>query len=145
MGANALNQVQDKNENKIEEIIEVDEAVNFEKVSDVVKAFAEEKNKNGFKQLYATLTSSKINFNEPVITIVLNNEVQKEMLVNIKQDMLDAFRLSLKNKSIQLELLVSEIEGEVKAYKPSDKFKQMADKNPLLLELKKRLDLEIDY
>ena len=145
MGANALNQVQDKNENKIEEIIEVDEAVNFEKVSEVVKTFAEEKNKNGFKQLYATLTSSKINFNEPVITIVLNNEVQKEMLVNIKQDMLDAFRLSLKNKSIQLELVVSEIEGEVKAYKPSDKFKQMADKNPLLLELKKRLDLEIDY
>lgn len=137
--------MQEKNEAKIDEVVEVDEAVDFEKVSQVVKSFAEEKNKNGFKQLYATLTSSKINFNEPIITIVLNNEVQKEMLVNIKQDMLDAFRLSLKNKSIQLELIVSEVEGEVKAYKPSDKFKQMADKNPLLLELKKRLDLEIDY
>ena len=75
----------------------------------------------------------------------MKNEVQKEMLVNIKQEMLDVLRLSLKNKSIQLELIVSEAEGEVKAYKPSDKFKQMADKNPLLLELKRRLDLEIDY
>jgi DNA polymerase-3 subunit gamma/tau len=135
----------DKNETTIEQIVEQDEPFDFEKITQAIKSFAEEKNKNGLKQLYATLTSSKISLNDSTIIIELSNEVQKEMLSSIKQDMLDSLRLNLKNKTIQLELLVSVNETEVKAYKPADKFKQMVEKNPLLLELKKRLDLEIDY
>ncbi|MDF2450374.1 MAG: polymerase subunit gamma/tau [Bacteroidota bacterium] len=110
-----------------------------------VKLFAEEKNKNGNKQLYATLTSSKISLSDKTILIELNNEVQKEMLVGIKQDMLDDLRKLARNRQLQLEIKVSEIIGEVKAYKPADKFKLMAEKNPALLELKKRFDLDIEY
>jgi DNA polymerase-3 subunit gamma/tau len=110
-----------------------------------VKQFAEEKNKNGNKQLYATLTSSKISLVNSTILIELNNEVQREMLIVIKQDMLDALRILLNNRNVQLEITVSEIVGEVKAYKPADKFKFMSDKNPALLELKKRFDLDIEY
>ncbi|MES2566196.1 MAG: DNA polymerase III subunit gamma/tau [Bacteroidota bacterium] len=111
----------------------------------VVKQFAEEKSKNGNKQLYATLTSSKITFTDKTILIELNNEVQKEMLLGIKQDMLDELRKLISNRQLQLEIRVSEIIGEVKAYKPADKFKLMAEKNPALLELKKRFDLDIEY
>lgn len=110
-----------------------------------VKQYAEEKNKTGNKQLYATLTSSKITLVDRTILIELNNEVQKEMLVGIKQDMLDDLRKLAGNKQLQLEIKVSEISGEVKAYKPADKFKLMAEKNPSLLELKKRFDLDIEY
>lgn len=77
--------------------------------------------------------------------IELNNEVQREMLMVIKQDMLDALRLILCNKQAQLEITVSEIIGEIKAYKPIDKFKMMAEKNPSLIEFKKRFDLDIEY
>ncbi len=121
--------------------IELSEA----RVMDAVKQFAEEKSNTGFKQMYATLTSSKISLTGNTILIELNNEVQREMLVNIKQDMLDEFRRLLSNKQVQLDIRVSEIVGEVKAYKPTDKFKLMADKNPALLELKKRFDLDIEY
>jgi DNA polymerase-3 subunit gamma/tau len=110
-----------------------------------VKQFAEGKNKNGNKQLYATLTSSKITLVDKTILIELNNEVQKEMLVGIKQDMLDDLRKLAHNKQLQLEIKVSAISGEIKAYKPADKFKLMAEKNPALLELKKRFDLDIEY
>lgn len=123
----------------------IDVELTQERVLDCVKQFAEEKAKNGNKQLYATLTSSKISLVEKTILIELNNEVQKEMLMLIKQDMLDAFRNLLSNKQAQLEIKVSEIVGEVKAYKPIDKFKLMAEKNPALLELKKRFDLDIEY
>ncbi len=116
-----------------------------ERALSAVKQFAEEKNKNGNKQLYATLTSCKLSLFQKTIVIELNNEVQKEMLVTIKQDMLDELRRLVSNKQIQLEIKVSEIVGEIKAYKPSDKFKLMADKNPALLELKKRFDLDIEY
>lgn len=116
-----------------------------ERVLNAMKQFADEKSKAGFKQLYATLTSSKIFLNQFTVVIELSNEVQKEMLTNIKQDMLDELRRLLNNKQTQLDIKVSEIAGEVKAYKPSDKFKQMAEKNPFLLELKKRFDLDIEY
>lgn len=67
------------------------------------------------------------------------------MLINVKQEMLDALRNILKNKQTQLELKVSASHTEIKAYKPIDKFKLMAEKNPNLLELKKRFDLDIEY
>ncbi len=89
--------------------------------------------------------SSKIVLQGNTIVIELNNEVQKEMLTNLKQDMLDELRQLISNKQMQLEIKVSAIQGEIKAYKPSDKFKQMAEKNPALLELKKRFDLDIEY
>ena len=123
----------------------VDIELTSDRALDAVKQFAEEKGKNGNKQLYATLTSSKISLSGNTIIIELNNEVQREMLVNIKQDMLDELRKLSSNKQTQLEIKVSEVLGEVKAYKPSDKFKLMAEKNPALLELKKRFDLDIEY
>ena len=110
-----------------------------------MRQFAEEKSKTGNKQLYATLTSSKISLAEAIITIEINNEVQKELLSNIKQEILDALRTLLNNKQTLLNITVSETVGEVKAYKPDDKFKMMAEKNPALLELKKRFDLNPEH
>ncbi|MBC7475888.1 MAG: hypothetical protein H7263_16520, partial [Candidatus Sericytochromatia bacterium] len=49
------------------------------------------------------------------------------------------------NRQTLLNIVVSEIAGEVKAYKPDDKFKMMAEKNPALLELKRRFDLNVEY
>ena len=122
-----------------------DIALSQERIEGAVKQFAEEKSKSGNKQLYATLTSSKIVLEQSTVVIMLSNEVQREMLTSIKQDMLDELRNLLTNRQTQLEIKVSEIMGEVKAYKPQDKFKLMAEKNPALLELKKRFDLDIEY
>lgn len=116
-----------------------------ERAQNAVRSFAEEKSKTGNKQLYATLTSSKISLTDMTITIEINNEVQKELLSNIKQDLLDALRNLLSNRQTLLNIIVSEIAGEVKAYKPDDKFKMMAEKNPALLELKRRFDLNVEY
>lgn len=127
-----------------EEIAE-DIELSQERVETAMKQFAEEKSKEGQKQLYATLTSSKIILENTTVMIMLNNEVQREMLSGIKQDMLDELRRLLINRQTQLEIRVSEIMGEVKAYKPQDKFRVMAEKNPSLLELKKRFDLDIEY
>lgn len=130
---------------QVNETETLDIELTSERVLEAIKYFAEEKNKNGNKQLYATLTSSHIQLKGETVSVELNNEVQREMLTNIKQDMLDELRRLLSNKKTQLEIKVSEIAGEIKAYKPTDKFKLMAEKNPALLELKKRFDLDIEY
>ncbi len=132
-------------EKTIEANIEADVELTSETALNGVKQFAESKLQSGNRQLYATLTSSKISFNSPTILIELNNEVQREMLTAIKQDMLDEIRTILKNKQAQLEIKVLETVDSLKAYKPMDKFKLMSEKNPMLLELKKRFDLDIEY
>ena len=71
--------------------------------------------------------------------------MQREMLIAIRQDMLDELRTILKNKQTQLEIKVLETVDSLKAYKPMDKFKLMSEQNPMLLELKKRFDLDIEY
>ncbi len=126
-----------------EDVADID--LSQERVDVAMKQFAEEKSKEGQKQLYATLTSSKIILEDKTVVIMLSNEVQREMLTGIKQDMLDELRNLLVNKQTQLEIKVSELMGEVKAYKPQDKFKVLAEKNPALNELKKRFDLDIEY
>lgn len=122
-----------------------DIALSQERVNEAMKQFAEAKSKEGLRQLYATLTSSQIILEQQTVVIMLSNEVQRTMLTDIKQDMLDELRRLLSNKQTQLEIKVSAIMGEVKAYKPQDKFKAMAEKNPALNELKKRFDLDIEY
>lgn len=143
---NMINQQQTTtvNDNIVENATE-DIELTLENVQDAVTQYAEEKGKNGNKQLYATLTSSKINLVNNTINIELTNEVQKELLINIKQDTLDELRKKLNNKNAQLEISVSETIGEIKAYKPHDVFKIMATKNSALHELKKRFDLDIEY
>jgi len=129
----------------IPSVAEVETELTSEHALQGVKQFAELKLQSGNRQLYATLTSSKISFQFPTILIELTNEVQREMLTTIKQDMLDEIRTILKNKQAQLEIKVLETVDSLKAYKPMDKFKLMSEKNPMLLELKKRFDLDIEY
>ncbi len=116
-----------------------------ERITNAIKTIAESRASQGNRQLYTTLTSNKITFNQSTIQIELTNEVQKEMLLNVKQDLLDELRKLLSNKQTQLEIYVSQSVSEIKAYKPNDKFKLLLEKNPLLGDLKKRFDLEVDY
>jgi DNA polymerase III subunit gamma/tau len=119
----------------------------FEALKKVIFAFAELKNKAGNRQLYTTLTAGTIELNETNLVILsIHNEAQKEILLNVKQEFLDFIRREIQNNTVGLEIKITEeITPTVKAYKPSDKFRLLSEKNPALLELKKRLDLEIDY
>lgn len=92
-----------------------------------------------------TLTTSAISFKNNTISLNLTNATQLEKIQNMKQELLDEIRKSLKDNRVSLEVSMSKTESITKAYKPSDIFKTMGEKNPALLELKKRFDLEIDY
>lgn len=80
------------------------------------------------------------------ICVTLINQSQLEKFQEIKQDMLDFIRTEINNKAVTLTFAIKDDETTVvKAYKPIEKFKAMGERNPALLELKKRFDLEIDY
>ena len=81
-----------------------------------------------------------------VLELTLNNKVQEEVLNEEKSNILAFLKKNLINNSIQLNIFIRELEKkEIKAYTPEDKFKEMAEKNPTLLEMKDQFGLELDY
>lgn len=117
----------------------------LERAETIIKQYAETKGNAGNRQLYATLIASKITLTDVTICITITNDVQLQLLNNMRQDMLDELRQLLSNKQTQLSIVVSETSSETKAFKPDDKFKMLAEKNPFLMELKKRFDLSVEY
>ena len=124
---------------------ETNKEVTIEDVKTVIASYAVSKQQSGAKQLAVTLSTAQIILTNKTITLQINNESQKENLMAIKQEFLDELRKLLQNNLITLEVETTAAEAQGKAYKPVDIFKSMAEKNPALLELKKRFDLEIDY
>ena len=85
----------------------------------------------------------KENFN---VCITLDNKVQEEVLNDEKTKLLGYLKTQLENDSISLTVDVTPLkEEEMKAYTAEDKFKKMVKKNPDLLNLKDKFDLEIDF
>lgn len=132
-------------ENK--EVVFENKPFDGETLMKAIHAFALLKNEAGNRQLFTTITTAKIEISDTnVVTLNIFNEAQKEILVSVKQDFLDFVRKELSNNTIGLDIKIeAHEESAVKAYKPSDKYKLLAEKNPMLAELKKRLDLELDY
>jgi DNA polymerase-3 subunit gamma/tau len=148
----SLNEVKPKQNTAVNTITTVNETttlankeVKTQHVLDTIKNFADSKMATGARQIGTTLNTAKIEFVNNTITVQLQNESQKEQLHSIKQNFLDELRKSLQNNLIKLEIELLESSEPVKAYKPSDIFKELVEKNPALLELKKGFDLEIDY
>lgn len=132
-------------ENK--EVVFENKPFDFETLKKVMFAFAEIRNQSGNRQLFTTITTARIELNDTnLVTLNIHNEAQKEILTAVKQDFLDYVRRELSNNTVSLDIKIDAVPAEnTKVYKPSDKFKLLAEKNPSLLELKKRLDLELDY
>ncbi len=68
------------------------------------------------------------------------NEIEKE-----KPELMEFLRTRLNNFQIQLEAVVLEHEQVKQLYTPQEKFRHMGGKNPALLDLRKRLDLDVDF
>lgn len=121
------------------------ENVSLEQVKGSVIKYAKTKEQN--KSIYVSLTEAPVDLtpsNEIMITLL--NHSQLEKFQELKQEMLDAIRKDLKNNILVLKFEIKQEENtSTKAFKPIEKFKVMSEKNPALLELKKRFDLDIDY
>ncbi len=78
-------------------------------------------------------------------TFEVENNIQKNELEREKPELMEFLRTRLNNFHFQLETLVLEMEEVKQLYTPQEKFKHMADKNPALLDLRQRLDLDIDF
>jgi DNA polymerase-3 subunit gamma/tau len=123
----------------------INKEINLEDIQNFISIYIEEKQKLGARQIATIFKTAQVELKDNIIHLTIQNETQKEQLLAIKQEFVDELRNAIQNTKLSLNVQLSEHETKIKAYKPTDIFKSMAERNPTLLELKKRFDLEIDY
>ena len=110
-----------------------------------MRKLGEEKMTSGARQLGTILTTSHAKLQGTQILLSILSETQKEQMNASRQEVIDVLRKRLQNNELSLEISITDLPVQNKAFKPHDIFKAMAERNPALNELKKRFDLEIDY
>ena len=118
-----------------------------EDLNRIWKQYAEEKENISKHNLLSVVRDKKVKLKENFnVCITLDNKVQEEVIKDEKTKLLGYLKTKLENDSISLTIYVTPPkEKEMKAYTDEDKFKKMVKKNPQLMNLKNKFDLEIDY
>jgi DNA polymerase III subunit gamma/tau len=114
-------------------------------IENALGKYASAKKESGAMQLYTTLSTSQVILHEYKITLALTNQIQLSAFENAKHEILLELKQTLQCPELTLSAEVNSNTTEITAFKPNDIFSAMAEKNPALLQLKKRFDLEIDY
>jgi DNA polymerase-3 subunit gamma/tau len=109
--------------------------------------YADQLQKEGRMTLHTTfLKQMPVIEDEFQLSIVVESASIERDINEIKTDLLSFLRSSLSNYKINLKVSVEiKTEENDHPYTPSEKFKKLAEKNPKINDLKKKLDLEIDY
>ncbi|MBN8826287.1 MULTISPECIES: DNA polymerase III subunit gamma/tau [unclassified Spirosoma] len=122
-----------------------DKPFNFDELRDQWATFAR------LRRQQNDITSEQVVLNRDLvldgttIRITLDNTLQVDFLTELKPELLGYLRRELQNSQIQIEHQVVIQEVKKMIYSSQDKYNYMAEKNPALHELRKVLNLEVDY
>jgi DNA polymerase-3 subunit gamma/tau len=80
-----------------------------------------------------------------VLKLRLDNQVQMDLLTQMKQDLAVHLRQQLQNNTIQIAAEIVENQQERRPYTAQEKFEYLANKNPALWDLKDKLGMELVF
>ena len=133
---------------KIDEKVVQDEVLEqedftLEQAKNWWKTYADERKKAG-RDLEYLILNQEITLNGNDIVIKPSNSVQEQMLDGFRTQLIQFMRSKLRNSTINLSVELDVGTSRRMIYTPMEKFKHLAEKNSALLDLKNRLQLEID-
>jgi DNA polymerase-3 subunit gamma/tau len=79
------------------------------------------------------------------ITLHLENHVMMNQFTSLRPSLLAELKKELGNRSVKLKAEVIEVQDENKMYTSQDKFNYLADKYPMLVDMRQRLGLDMDF
>lgn len=98
--------------------------------------------------LHATLTQSKpklVDEARSVVLFTIHSQLQQKEITDHKADLLSFLRDQLDNPKISIQTEMADTFQDDTPYTPMEKYRKMAEKNPNLVNLKEKLNLEIDF
>jgi DNA polymerase-3 subunit gamma/tau len=111
------------------------------------KAFAQSRITDGGYNSEQVILNKPIELTENGTTIVLKLDSQTQMsqLNDFKPVLLEYLRRNLKNYSIELQAEIAPQDAKKMIYTSQEKFKYLAEKHPVLQDLKARLGLDLEF
>lgn len=91
------------------------------------------------------LLKQPFTFQNNTVTLALTNTIEEPVLLSIKTELLTYLRDKLNNNSIQVDATMQEHPIKKFAYTNKEKFEHLAEKNPLLNDLKEKMGLDPDF
>ena len=134
--------VEIKSEEKNGTAVTYDQSVTEKQVKEVWTEYTEERKSNVAEY---HLLNREFEFRNNQITIHLSNPIEEPLLLSIKTNLLEFLRKKLNNSSIQVTSMLQEFQSKKVAYTNKDKFEHLAEKNPLLNDLRDRFGLDPDF
>lgn len=80
-----------------------------------------------------------------LLKLRLDNQVQMDLLTQMKQDLAVYLRQQLQNNTIQIAAEIVETQVERRPYTAQEKFEYLANKNPALWDLKEKLGMDLVF
>jgi len=115
----------------------------FQKVWDELAENIKKEALEGSSMVYSSMKSRKPTIQDDFkIQILVDNKSQAEEVMHFRTDLHDHLRKKLSNGAIEIHVKVNKDKKQRKAYTDEEKFVEMCEKNPQLLELKKQFDLD---
>ncbi|MDZ7934842.1 MAG: DNA polymerase III subunit gamma/tau [Emticicia sp.] len=113
----------------------------YEAAQQALFAFANERDIETLK----VMLKREFVLEDTTFKLQLDNQIQMDTLVQLKQELATFLRQRLRNTSIQIASEVVESTTERRPYTAQEKFEYLANKNPALLELRDKLGLELVF
>lgn len=97
------------------------------------------------KTIYGTLAKYDVKLVEKtVIELTLDNKTQETYIQAERADLMAYLRSGLKNYKVELRPVITQVQQVKSLYTPEEKYKHMVEKNPVLAEFKRKLDLDLE-
>ena len=131
-----------KREEKSESPSSADQPVSQEILKEAWQEYAE-----GRKSQVAEyhLLNREFTFQNNHIIIRLTNPIEEPLLLSVKTNLVEFLRKKLNNQTIQVTGVLEERQSKKVAYTNKEKFDHLAEKNPILNQLKDRFGLDADF
>jgi DNA polymerase-3 subunit gamma/tau len=123
------------------------DAVNQQKIDSVWLRYTSELKARGKQNLAIVLTSRQPVLAADNLTIdyTINNKATEESLNEDKTNFLSFLRKELNNYSVQLNIVVAQLEEGKNLYTAIDRYKHLSEKNPTINKLRQAFDLDIEF
>lgn len=98
--------------------------------------------------LHATLTQSKPVIGDEINSVIhftIRSQLQQKEITDAKAELIAFLREQLGNSNITIQTSMIENQQDETPYTPMEKYRKLAEKNPVLPKLKEKLNLELDF